>query len=367
MADEDKESKTEEPTQRRMNESLKKGQFAKSEEINNVALLIALAFALLFFMGSQSMKMLYFGEMVFENMHNVPITIEKASYWMSAGLIALLKFLAPFFLLSVLAAVIAGGIQSGFKPTPEVLKFSPDKLNPVNGLKRLFSLKALMQGVTDIMKIVAVFLVLWGLMADAMKDPVFYQPVPLHRIPEFMYENALVMFLRVIILMSLIATVHYLYQRWQTNEDMKMTKQEVKDERKQQEGDPQMKQAQRQAAQRAAKGKMLEAVPTSDVVVTNPTHFAIALKYERGKDAAPVIVAKGQDLFAKQIKEIAQSHEVPMVENRPLARMLHQLGKVGQPIPSELYQVVADLLAYVYKTYRYYFYRLPRRRAQYRS
>lgn len=363
MAVEDKDSRTEKPTQRRVEKAHRKGQFAKAEEINTVFLLAAFTVAILFLMVPKGQDMLRFGEYILEHLDYSPVTMETASYWLREGVGQMMLFLMPFFVVAMLAAVLAGGLQSGFKLTPEVLKFNLDKLNPVSGLKRIFSLKSVMTGAMDILKIVAVVAIIWGLIEDIKNDPIFYEPTPLQHIPEFFYDNAVAMLFRVILTMTFIAGVHYAYQRWQTEEDLKMTKQEVKDERKQQEGDPLVKRAQRQAAFRAARGKMLKAVPTADVVVTNPTHFAVALKYEKGKDIAPIIVAKGQDLFALQIKEIARQHEVPMVENVPLARLLHRVGKVGHPIPSELYQVVADLLAHVYRTYRYYFYRLKARRA----
>jgi flagellar biosynthetic protein FlhB len=142
-----------------------------------------------------------------------------------------------------------------------------------------------------------------------------------------------------------------------------MTKQEIKEENKAQEGDPRYRQIRRQMARRLLQKQMLSAVPTADVVITNPTHFAIALKYQRGQDKAPVVLAKGERLFAQRIKALAAEHGVPMVENKPVARMLYKYGKVGKPIPAELYRAVAEILAFVYKTHRYYFHQLRARRA----
>lgn len=366
MAAEDKDSRTEEPTQQRIRKSHKKGQFAKAEEINTVFILIAFTGLILFLAGPMALAMARFGEYVLENLYLANVNYDTAAYWISEGVFQMMLYLAPIMLLACVAAIVAGGLQSGFKLTPDTLKLDANKLNPVSGFQRIFSLKSVVQGLVDILKVIAVTLVIWGVVWDIKNDPIFYQPTPLQHIPEFFHDNAIAMLLRVIVLMIVIALLNYAYQRWQTHEDMKMTKQEVKDERKQQEGDPLVKRAQRQAAMRMARGQMLSAVPTADVVVTNPTHFAVALKYERGKDIAPVVVAKGQDLFARQIKEIAREHEVPMVENVPLARVLYRVGKVGQPIPAELYQVVADTLAYVYKKYRYYFHRLKARRSQIR-
>lgn len=364
MAAEDKDSRTEEPTQARIDKARKKGQFPKAEEINAVFLLIAFTGMLLFIIGPKSAEMLRFGEYVLENIYYAPVNLETAAYWFSEGIYQLVLFLSPFLVLAVISAIIAGGLQSGFRLSPESVKLSLEKLNPMTGLQRLFSLKSIVQGGVDVLKLIAVVVVIWSLIWDIRNDSLFHEPTPVSEIPRFFYENALWMFFRVILAMAVIAAIHYAYQRWQTHEDMKMTKQEVKDERKQQEGDPLVKRAQKQAAMRIARGQMLQAVPTADVVVTNPTHFAVALKYERGKDIAPIVVAKGKDLFAQRIKSLAKEHEVPIVENKPLARVLYRVARVNEAIPAELYQTVADILAYVYRTYRYHYHRLKIRRAQ---
>ena len=168
---------------------------------------------------------------------------------------------------------------------------------------------------------------------------------------------------RLILTLGAIAGLHYMYQLKSVHKKLMMSKQEIQDESRSAEGDPKIKAAQRQMARRMMQQQMLKAVPTADVVVTNPTHFAVALKYERGRDKAPMVLAKGERLFAARIKEIARENDVPMVENRPVARMLFKYGKVGQTIPAELYQAVAEILAFVYKTHRYYFHRLKERRS----
>jgi flagellar biosynthetic protein FlhB len=162
--------------------------------------------------------------------------------------------------------------------------------------------------------------------------------------------------------MTVIAALHYIYQRRKTEKDLMMSKHEVTEEMKEAMGDPKIKAAQRAMARRLAQKQMLAEVPVADVIVTNPTHYAVALKYERGKDAAPVLVAKGENLMAQRIKQIGREHGVPMVENKPVARSLFRFGKVGEPIPSQLYQAIAEILGYVYRTHRYYFHQLKMRR-----
>jgi flagellar biosynthetic protein FlhB len=169
---------------------------------------------------------------------------------------------------------------------------------------------------------------------------------------------------RLLLALGVIAAIGYGYEKFKTGREVMMTKQEVKDERRNSEGDAFLKGAQRRLARRLMQKQMLAAVATADVVLTNPTHYAVALRYERGRDKAPVILAKGENRFAQRIKALAAEHGVPTVENKPVARLLFSLGQVGDTIPAELYQAVASILAVVYRTHRYYFHRLKSRRLE---
>jgi flagellar biosynthetic protein FlhB len=170
------------------------------------------------------------------------------------------------------------------------------------------------------------------------------------------------LFFRLALAMSGLAILHYIYQLKKTEKDLMMTKQEIKDENRQAQGDPNVKMAQRAMARRLLMRQMMADIPKADVIVTNPTHYAVALKYERGVDSAPVVLAKGQNAFAQRIKAIGAKFEVPTVENKPVARALFKYGQVGKPIPAQLYQAIAEILGYVYRTHRYYFYQLKTRR-----
>ena len=211
----------------------------------------------------------------------------------------------------------------------------------------------------------AIAWVLYGAFNEIRQDPIFFTPVPFQRIPELFLRIVLIFLSRLIAILLVIAFLKYAYERYQTHEDIKMTREEIKEERKQSFGSPEVKAAQRRLAQRLLQKQMMDQVPVADVVVTNPTHFAVALKYERGKDKAPIVLAKGENMFAQHIKQIAKHYEVPMVENRLAARLLFRLGSVGKPIPTELYEMIAEILAFVYKTHRNYFYNLKRRRLVY--
>jgi flagellar biosynthetic protein FlhB len=195
-------------------------------------------------------------------------------------------------------------------------------------------------------------------------DPLFSSPVEVAYLGEFLNRATILFLTRLILALGIVASISYAYEKFKTHRDLMMTREEVKEEAKQAEGDTRVKGAMRRMARQLLQKQMLSAVKTADVVVTNPTHFAVALKYERGKDKAPVVLAKGENRFAQRIKALAAENGVPMVENKPVARLLFAMGKVGEAIPAELYQAVAEILAVVYRTHRYYFHRLKARRLE---
>jgi flagellar biosynthetic protein FlhB len=197
-----------------------------------------------------------------------------------------------------------------------------------------------------------------------MVDPLFSAPIEAAYLAHFLLHATLEFFGRLLLALGVLAALSYAYEKYKMSQDQMMTRQELKDERSGAEGNAQVKTAQRRLSRRLMQKQMLSAVPTADVVLTNPTHYAVALRYERGKDQAPVVLAKGENRFAQHIKAIAAEHGVPVVENKPVARMLFSLGQVGETIPADLYQAVASILAVVYRTHRYYFHRLKSRRLE---
>jgi flagellar biosynthetic protein FlhB len=243
------------------------------------------------------------------------------------------------------------------------MEFKLSRLDPIRGFQRIFSGQTWVKLGTDILKLTLLAMILWGALKRILSDPLFYTPVAPTRLGSFIADTFTTILGRCIFAIGGIAVINYFYHFRRVRQDLMMSKQDVKDENRQQEGDPRLRAFRRQMARRLLQRQMLKSVPTADVVVTNPTHFAVALKYQRGADKAPIVLAKGERLFAKRIKAIAAEHEVPMVENKPVARMLFKYGKVGKPIPTELYRAVAEILAFVYKTHRYYFYQLRARRA----
>ncbi len=367
MSDTDQDQKTEEPTGKRLNEAFEKGQFARSQEMQTV-FVVAGAFIALSMTGRvMAHDISDLAVNIFTQVGHVRIQAETAPTLIADLIVLGGRLLAPVLAGCVIGAILSGGIQSGFRLSPKAWGFKLEKLNPMPGIERLFSKNNWIHGGIDLLKLIAVSLVLWTVAKTLVKDPMFTAPVEAAYLGQYIERASYAFLSRLLLALSCIAAVSYSYERYKTSQDLMMTREEVKEEGKQMEGNQQSKMAMRRMARRLLQRQMLSAVPTADVVVTNPTHYAVALKYERGVDKAPVVLAKGENGFAKRIKALAAENGVPMIENRPVARALYAMGKVGQPIPIELYKVVAEILAFVYRTHRYYFFRLKSRRAEMQS
>src|SRR5262249_106101 len=234
------------------------------------------------------------------------------------------------------------------------LELKWERINPMDGFKRLFSMRSTVPTLVAVTKLVAIILLTYSQIRAVLDDPIFSTPISAARIASFLADTSFGIVLRGIFALMVIAAADYGYQYWRTGRDLMMTKDEVKDEAKSNEGDPLIKARRRRL--RKSQRKMFQDVPKADVVVTNPTHLAIALRYDRKAMRAPKIVAKGSRLNALRIREIAQQHQVPIVENKPLARLMFKYGKVGGEIPAQLYAAVAEILAWVYRVNRYRYY-----------
>jgi len=363
MADEDKASKTEQPTAKKLRQAHERGQFPKSPDIATTAVLIAAFLAVAMSWKDSARDIGAMGAGILGHLGEFEFTAENATQGAYEGAVFMAGVLSPIFFACIAATILAGGFQSKFRLTMKVFESGFGKLNPVKGFKRIFSASQFVQGGMDFLKFIAVAAILYGAVQEIMDDPIFFTPVPFGHLTDFLFKASTLMILRLIVALGIIALLHFLYQKHKHTKDNMMTKQEVKDENKQAEGDAKTKAAMRAMGYRMLQNQMLQNVGTADVVVTNPTHFAVALKYERGQDQAPVVVAKGEGAFARRIKAIAAENGVPMVENKPVARLLFKVGVVGECIPYELYEVVAKILAHVYKANRYYYHRLKSRRA----
>ena len=361
--DSDQDMKTEEPTAKKKSEAESQGNIAKAQEIGLVATLATAFVAILFEGGDKAILIADYTRNLFSRIGEINITLESGIAELNRALQTVGVVVGPFAIYCAVVAVIANGLQTGFKFTPKAMEPKFSKMNPLAGLKRMFGKEVLANFGIDFLKFMGVGTVLYGLIETILDDPIFYAPVPLGHVGTFITQVFLDMFAYLILVMIIVALISYLYQKHKTHKGLMMTKQEVKDETKSAQGDADIKGKQKAFMRKILQQSMLRKINEADLVVTNPTHYAIALRYIRGKDAAPIVIAKGKGHFAKRIKAEAKKYGVPMVENRPVARMLYSIGHVDAPIPAELYTVVAEILSYVYKTHKYYYYELKKRRA----
>lgn len=364
MADHEQDQKTEQPTEKHVTEAVEKGRFARSPEMSLAFTLAAVLGVIGLTATSASREIANLTVNTLSHLGSLDVTIDTASTALGLAASTLGRVMLPLLVACAGAALLAGGIQSGFQLTPKAFGVHFEQLNPVAGFGRLFSKKTVVHCGIDLLKLFAVSAALYGAVKTVVNDPLFHSPVETVYLGQFLYHSTLAFLGRLLLAVGVIAAVSYAYELFQTRQENMMSRQELKEERRSTEGDAFLKAAQRRLARRLMRRQMLSAVRTADVVVTNPTHYAVALKYERSVDTAPVVLAKGENRFAQRIKAIAAEYEVPTVENPPVARVLYALGCVGETIPSQLYQAVAEILAVVYRTHRYYFYRLKSRRTQ---
>jgi len=364
MSDEDNDNKTEQPTGKRLSEAADQGQFAKSTEMNVVFILAATLGVIAFTARASVDSLIQYLTSCFTNYTTTKVDIGTITAPLAEMILLIGKIIMPVLLTCAGAAILANGLQSGFHIATKSLEFKIDQLNPVNGFQRLFTKTTLVRSGIDFLKMVAIGYALYLGSRTLLQDPIFSAPVEAAYLGQFLNQATIAFLSRLLLALSIVAAISYAWEKHKTNEDLKMTHQEVKDEAKSAEGDPKVKGMMRRMARRFSQKQMLSAVATADVIVTNPTHYAVALKYERGIDKAPVVLAKGENHFARRIKAIGAAHSVPTIENKPVARLLYGMGKVGQPIPPELFQAVAEILAVVYRTHRYYFHELKTRRLE---
>ena len=348
--------KTEQATPKRLEEALQKGQFARSPEVQTVFILCGAILALRLAGGDawERLGIVFTG--IYQNLHKISLEPQSLQGYAIQGALLVGICVGPLIIATVLGGLLAGGIQSRFNTASEVLTPDWDRVNPAKGFKRVFSVRSLVPTGLSILKLAIIGGVCWSLLRKILLDPIFFTALPPAEIARFLASTSFGLSVRVILVLMLVAGLDYAYQFWRTNRDMMMTKQEVKDELKSTEGDPHMKARQRRRRKTKTQRQMLQEVPKADVVVTNPTHLAIALRYDRKTMKAPRIIAKGSRLNALRIREIATAHQVPIIENKPLARMMFKHGRVGGEVPAELYAAVAEVLACVYRMNRFRYY-----------
>jgi flagellar biosynthetic protein FlhB len=339
--------KTEDPTAKKRTDARKKGQIGKSQEISAAFVIMSGFFAMNILGASIYDEIVNYMVYIFRHM-NQSIDTESIMQLFIGIIIVMAKTALPLMIIIMVTGLTINLFQVGINFTTETLEFNLDKLNPITGFGRIFSKRSLVELVKSLFKIVIIgFFIYRYLMAEVIQMPrLIYTDLSasLHLIANVIFTLAF----QICGVFLVLAVVDYMYQKWENTQSLKMSKQDVKDEMKQSEGDPQIKGKIRQKQRQMAMQRMMQEVPSADVIVTNPTHFAVALKYEKGM-AAPVVVAKGQDIVAQKIKELAREANVVIVENRPLARALYATTEIGDSVPQDLYKSVAEVLAYVYR------------------
>lgn len=346
--------KTEEPTAKKLSDARNEGQVAKGKDLTSAVMLLVLFMVLRFTVGNMGEGFIecfnknytQIGDL-FTSTHgeyNMQYTIAL----IQSAALDMLKLLIPFFGIGFIIAIVIELAQVKWKPTSKPLQPKLSKFNPINGIKRMFSVRTLVSLIKQVVILVVIFIVVYNKLKSRMSDIYMLYDIPL--ISAIMLLGDIIFDIGTVIcvIYTIIGIADYVFEKRKFRKDMMMTKQEVKDEWKNTEGNPEVKNKIRQKMSEASRRRMMQAVPEADVVITNPTHFAVALKYEQNKGKAPVVIAKGEDYLAAKIKEAARENNIEIVENKPLARMLYYNVELDEEIPPELYQAVAEVLAFVY-------------------
>ncbi|MDQ0203764.1 flagellar biosynthetic protein FlhB [Pectinatus haikarae] len=339
--------KTEDPTSKRMSDAHNKGQVARSQDLS-ASIVILAGFFTLWNCGTYIYRELtQFMALIFTNLEG-PLNAESVVHLFMETMVVLAKTLAPIMFAVLLAGLALNYYQVGFVFSTEPLTFDLNRLNPITGIGRIFSKRSLVELAKSIAKILIVGYFVYLYIIDQviqMPKLIFMDlQMALVSIVDIIFKLAF----EICAVLLILGIMDLMYQKWQHKQELKMSKQDIKDEFKQTEGDPQIKGKIKQKQKQMSLQRMMHEVPKADVIITNPTHFAIALQYEKGM-TAPVIIAKGQDLVAQRIKQIACDAGIAIVENKPLARALYLSADIGDVVPQELYKAVAEVLAYVYR------------------
>lgn len=349
MADEaESGERTEEATSQRREEFRKQGQVAMTKEAGSALLLFGFS-AILWLLGpfisgkTVGLMKTLLGEF--------PATYGKAESFRPVLMFASIQgllILGPFLLVAGVLAFAATTLQVGFLTNSEVISPDFNKLNPVDGLRKIVSMRSVIEGLKSLIKVSLVGFIAYLIIKSELALVPKLSQLSIEQLISYVAAVTMKLFFGIGLFMAILAILDYGYQYWDLEKRMMMTKQELKEEIKSREGNPQIKARIRKIQRDFAQKRMMEAVPKADVIITNPTHIAIALKYDANLPA-PQIIAKGADLIAEKIKEIARQHNIPIVENKPLARTIFKTLKIGQVIPRELFQAVAEILAYIYR------------------
>lgn len=347
--------KTEEPTSKKLEDARKEGQVAKSKEIASTASLLVFFILIKLWsgnMGEQFMEMfgvIYSKFPDFAKPAGGQVLVQDYATLIAECLKRILVIILPYIAIGFVVAFVSNLVQVGWKPTTKPMQPKLNKLSPISGFKRIFSVQSLVELLKSLIKIAVVIIILYNDLRKKSKYLFLVYDVPLMQAVLLAGDTLVSLGIKISAVFAVIAFADFLFQKWKFRQDMKMTKQEVKDEYKSSEGDPQIKGQIRRRMQEASMRRMMQDLPKADVVITNPTHYAVAIRYDKSIADAPVVLAKGADYLAQRIKDVAKENHVEIVENKPLARSLYANVEIGAQVPPELYVAVAEVLAAVYR------------------
>lgn len=348
MAETNGQEKTEQPTSKRRKDTRKKGNVLQSKDISTVVMLFGI-----FWMIRLMLPYIY-------------TTVREYMEWIISGIgqdtenfmttqlvivtvLSLLKCALPLLLTTMLLAIVSHGVQTRFNVSFQAVRPKFSKLNPITGMKNLFSLKKFVELIKNLIKTSLLLVLLYNLIKRDIVPVARMIDMDTLNSAAYMLKMVFDLVIKVSMTFGVVAFFDYLYQRWEFERDLKMTKQEVKDEFKQTEGNPEIKGRIKRLQRQMAMSRMIQKVPQADVIVRNPTHFAVAMKYDPDKNGAPIVLAKGQDHMALRMIKVGEESGVAIVENRPLARALYSACELDREIPPEFFGAVAEILVYIYK------------------
>jgi flagellar biosynthesis protein FlhB len=344
------DEKTEKASSKKKQDARQKGQVLQSREITSAIILIFVFIGLRMFGGFIYSEIATYAKKV---LTVYPQMSDFATFPVMAGLfteavMVIMKATSPIFAIAIVTGLLGGYAQVGFLFTTETLGFKFNRINPLSGFKRMFSIHAVVELMKSVIKVTVITYIAYSYLKSEANNVMGIMDMEAMSIASYIGTVSINVALRICFALVLLGVLDYGYQWWEYERNLKMSKQEIKEEYKQMEGNPEIKAKIKQKQRQISMRRMLQDVPKADVVITNPTHFAIAVKYDAEKGAAPLVLAKGQDFIALRMREIAKEHKVEIVENKPLARTLYETVDIGDAIPPELYQAVAEVLAFVY-------------------
>lgn len=341
--------KTEEPTPKKKKDARKQGNIAKSAEVNKAMTFIAILVVIYMMSGSIISELQGFIVNILSGDFSMTMNDNTIKILMFKVMMSFMKIVLPISLIIMVFGILGSLIQTGLFFSMESLKPKFSKLNPLTGLKNMFSMKAIVNLIKSMVVICIMIYLGYSFMSKNFEGIIKSGDIYLPYLFNIVLDLIKSILTSITLAVAVVAALDYGYEKFSHKKGLKMTKQEVKEEYKQMEGDPHIKGKIKQKQRQMANQRMMQAVPSSTVIVTNPTHISIAIRYEQGKDTTPIVVAKGADEVAFRIREIAKSHDIPIIENVPLARLIYKEVDIDQEIPEEMYKAVAEVLVAVYK------------------